>query len=82
MLTCCLAIVVFGTSIHVAHRLKSKPEGMLPFARMVGIILATLYFPILTIPGIICVRRVTKHFAAYCESVANQSAQKQAQKAL
>ena len=53
---------------------RRKPEGMLPFARMVGIILATLYFPILTIPGIICVLRVTKHFAGYCESVAgNQS---------
>jgi len=46
---------------------------MLPYARMVGIVLATAYFPILTIPGIICVRRVTEHFAAYCESVAHQS---------
>ena len=70
MLTCCLALVAFATSIHVAHRLKTKPAGMLPYARMVGIALATAWFPILTIPGIICVRRVTKHFATYCESVA------------
>ena len=75
----CVHAVVFGTSIHVARRLTTKPDGMLPYARMVGIILATAYFPILTIPGIICVRRVTKHFAAHCESVhsgaGNQSAQ-------
>lgn len=74
----CLHAGILGTSIYVAHRLVTKPEGMLPFARMVGIILATAYFPILTIPGIIGVRRVTKHFAAHCESVANQSAQKPA----
>ena len=72
---CCLAIMAFGTSIHVAHRLSTKPNWMLAYARMVGIILATAWFPILTIPGIICVRRVTKHFAAHCEFAANQSAQ-------
>ena len=66
---CCLAIVAFGTSIHVAHRLRTKPEGMLSYARMVGIILATAWCPLLTIPGIICVRRVTKHFATHCESM-------------
>ena len=69
MAICCIFAMAFGTSIHVAHRLATKPEGMLPYARLVGIILATAWFPILTIPGIVCVRRVTKHFAAYCETL-------------
>jgi hypothetical protein len=68
MAICCIFAMAFGTSLHVAHRLATKPEGMLPYARLVGIILATTWFPILTIPGIICVRRVTKHFAAYREA--------------
>jgi hypothetical protein len=70
---CCVWAAVFGASLHVAHRLRTKPEGMLPYARMIGIILATAWFPILTIPGIICVRRVTKHFAAHCESVRSRT---------
>ena len=69
----CFHAGVFGTSLYVARRLLTKPDGMLPYDRMVGIVLATMYFPILTIPGIICVQGVTKHFAAHCESVANQS---------
>jgi hypothetical protein len=64
----CVSFVIFAASIHVARRLTTRPEGMLPYARMVGIILATAWFPILTLPGIICVRRVTRHFVAYCES--------------
>lgn len=69
MAICCIFAMAFLTSTHVAHRLAKKPEGMLPYARLVGIILATAYFPILTIPGIICVQRVTRDFAAYCESL-------------
>jgi hypothetical protein len=59
----------FGASVYVSRRLTTRPEGMLPCARMVGIILATAMFPILTIPGIICVRRATRSFAPYCDSV-------------
>jgi hypothetical protein len=66
---CGVAVAAFVSSIHVANRLATKPRGMLRRARLVGIILATAYFPILTVPGIICVRRVTRYLAAYCESV-------------
>jgi MFS-type transporter involved in bile tolerance (Atg22 family) len=66
---CTVSIVAFASSIHVAHRLAAKPQGFLPWARMVGLILATWWFPILTVPGIICVRRATRHYAAYCNLI-------------
>ncbi len=62
-------LAAFTSSIHVARRLATRPEGMLRRARLVGIILATLWFPILTVPGIICVRRVTRYFDAYCDTI-------------
>ena len=67
ILTLCVpAIAAFASSIHAANRLAIRPQGILPFARMVGLILATWWFPILTVPGIICVRRASRHFDAYC----------------
>jgi hypothetical protein len=63
---CAMAISPFAASIYVARRLAARPQGMLPRARLVGIILATAWFPILTVPGLICVRRVTRYLEAYC----------------
>lgn len=63
---CTAAIAAFAASVHVARRLAARPQGVLPRARLVGIVLATAWFPILTVPGLICVRRATRHFAAYC----------------
>ncbi|MHB1036290.1 MAG: hypothetical protein ACYC35_17600 [Pirellulales bacterium] len=53
-------------SIYVGRRLAVRPKGILRLARLVGIVLATVWFPILTIPAVICVRRTTRHFDAYC----------------
>lgn len=66
----CFIIVIFLASILVAHRLAKKPEGSLRYARIVAIILATAWFPILTVPGIYCVRRVTRYIAAHGINVA------------
>ena len=53
-------------SIYVARRLSTKPNGLLPCARIVAIILATAYFPLMTVPGVMCIRRLNKYFAPYC----------------
>jgi hypothetical protein len=66
---CVAAFAAFATSIYVARRLATNPHGLLPLARLVGIILATVWCPILTVPAVICVHRVTKYFAAYCNVV-------------
>lgn len=66
---CAVAMAVFAASIHVANRLAARPQGVLRRARLVGIILATAWFPILTVPGLICVRRVTRLFAVYANLV-------------
>ncbi len=68
LFSCILAVATFGYSIRLANRLATRPRGLLGRARLVGIILATAWFPILTIPGIICVRRVTRYHAVYCDS--------------
>ena len=62
-------IAALASSMYTAHRLATRPRGFLRFARMLGIILATRWFPILTVPGIICVRRATRYFAAYCNLI-------------
>jgi len=61
-----MVVSPFVASIYVARRLAARPQGMLPRARLVGIILATAWFPILTVPGLICVRRATRYREAYC----------------
>ncbi len=66
---CMLSLTPSCFSIYVARRLTTRPQGMLSHARLAGIILATVWFPILTVPAIICVRRVTRHHAIYCESM-------------
>ena len=63
----CLA--AFGLSLVVAKRLETKPKGMLPYARLVAIVLATAFFPFLTVPCLICIRNLGRHFAFYCESM-------------
>lgn len=65
-----MILVAATSSIHLANRLKTSPQGVLPRARLVGIIMATWWFPWLTVPGIICVRRVTRQHASWCEIVA------------
>jgi len=70
---CGMLVALFGASLHVAQRLATRPDGMLAYARIIGIALAVAYFPVLTLPGIICVERVTKHLAAYCESLGADS---------
>jgi hypothetical protein len=62
-----IPIAIFSSSIYIARRLSRKPQGILKNARLVAIIFATVWFPILTYPGLLCVRRVTKHFAVYCD---------------
>jgi hypothetical protein len=66
---CTVGIAAFAFSIYAANRLAIRPQGFLPCARMVGLILATWWFPILTVPGIICVRRATRHYTAYCNLI-------------
>ena len=63
-------VAVSAFSIHVANRLKTSPQGLLPRARLVGIIMATWWFPWLTVPGIICVRRITRRHTDWCDIVA------------
>ena len=46
--SCMSAVAPFGFSIHVARRLETNPQGLLFRARLVGIVLATAWFPILT----------------------------------
>ncbi len=60
----CLA--TFVASIYVARRLSTRPKGLLPFARIVAITLATAYFPLMTVPGLMCLRRLNKYFAPFC----------------
>lgn len=63
-----VSIAPFAWSIAVANRLATRPEGMLRPARWVGILLGTIWFPILTIPAVLCVRRVTRYYRVYCGS--------------
>jgi hypothetical protein len=63
-----VSALAFPASLTVAHRLATDPEGMLPRARLVGIILAAAWFPLFTLPAIFCVRMVTEQFGVYCES--------------
>jgi hypothetical protein len=66
MVTCIGAVAIFRISIYVAKRLATRPQGALPTARLVGIILAIAWFPVLTVPALLCVRRTTRYFDAYC----------------
>ena len=63
-----VSMVVFYASMNVAARLRTNPEGMLPWARLVGIIMAMMWFPIFGWPAIFCVRAITEHFDVYCRS--------------
>jgi hypothetical protein len=65
-----VVLITSASSIHVANRLKTAPQGLLPRARLVGIIMAIWWCPVFTVPGIICVRRVTRHHTAWCVLVA------------
>ena len=65
LLILCGHLSVFASSLYVAKRLANRPKGIYRFARLVGIVLATLWFPWLTIPGAICVWNLGRHFAAY-----------------
>ena len=65
---CVLSAMALPASLSVAQRLATNPEGMLPRARLVGIILAMAWFPLFTLPAIVCVRAVTEHFEVYCQA--------------
>lgn len=65
---CVLSAMALPASLSVAQRLATNPEGMLPRVRLVGIILAMAWFPLFTLPAIVCVRAVTEHFEVYCQA--------------
>jgi len=65
-----LLTIPFIGAVHVSHRLRTRPQGNLPYARSIALILATGFFPYLTWPGMICFRRATRHFPRYCELIA------------
>lgn len=63
------ASAVFVCSLAVSKRLARKPKGILAAANWVALIIAVAWFPWMTVPAIICRRRLHLYYATYCESI-------------
>jgi hypothetical protein len=64
---------IFTSSLVVSKRLASNPKGMLSFSKWVGLIMATAWFPFMTVPALMCRRRLNRYYASYCDSLAAAS---------
>jgi drug/metabolite transporter (DMT)-like permease len=64
-----VASAAFVCSLVVSQRLAKKPKGILAAANWVALIIAVAWFPWMTVPAIVCRRRLHLYYAAYCESV-------------
>lgn len=58
----CFHALLFNYFRITANRLFSDPARYRRRSRLVGFAMATLYFPILTVPGLFCVWKIDKHF--------------------
>jgi hypothetical protein len=58
----CWHALLFNYCRIIANRLLVDPARFRRRARLVGFVMATLYFPILTVPGLYCVCKIDKHF--------------------
>ncbi len=58
----CFHAFFFNYCRLTAHRLAATPSQFRRRSRLVGFVMATFYFPILTAPGLYCVWKIDKHF--------------------
>ena len=58
----CFHAFFFNYCRITANRLSAESARFRRRSRLVGFVMATLYFPILTVPGLYCVWKIDKHF--------------------